>query len=466
MADEGSREKPQDWKIRQYYEQKELIERVVEVSEYREIAPTYPEGYGKRPDAINFPGDFKQLVENGAVAFHSSVEKWRNPLLIDKVNDADKLREGWDLVIDIDCDYSFELSKDTAKLVIEELKEHGIENISIKFSGNRGFHIGFRGEAFPETIGGDHISKHYPELPRGIVNYVRENIEDEMIQLVKEHGFDEEMKTDGGLDPYQVSDIENDWGSRHLFRMPYSLHDGSWLVSKPIEIGDLEEFEKKDAEIDNIDFKTRFLHEYEVGEAANLAVQAMDYIEKRREEKKEERIERSERDFERPEDAIPEKYFPPTINNILEGLEDGRKRGLFILINFLRTVGYSWKQIESKIWEWNERNEEALADTYIKTQLRWHRRRDEDVPPPNYNSNGYYKDMQVYEGDHIEEQAANPVSYAFRQANKRDSESKKGENNDEKETMECPYCGKEYEMESYYRKHVQKCQEDDKVKKL
>ncbi|PSH02256.1 MAG: hypothetical protein BRC26_01470, partial [Nanohaloarchaea archaeon QH_8_44_6] len=92
---------------------------------------------------------------------------------------------------------------------------------------------------------------------------------------------------------------------------------------------------------------------------------------------------------------------------------------------------------------------------------------DEDVPPPNYDSNGYYKDMQVYEGDHIEEQAANPVSYAFRQANKRgDSESKKDENNDEKEIMECPYCGKEYEMESYYRKHVQKCQEDDKVKKL
>lgn len=461
MGDEG--EKPQDWKIRQYYEQDEVVERIVELSEYREIAPTYPNGYGKRPDAINFPGDFRQLVKNGAVAFHSSVEKWRNPLLIDKVNDSDKLREGWDLVIDIDCDYSFELSKATARHVIQELEDHGIENISIKFSGNRGFHIGVRGEAFPETIGGDHISEHYPELPRGIVEYIRNNIEDSMIELVEEHGFREEMETDNGLDPYQVSDIENDWGSRHLFRMPYSLHDGSWLVSKPIKTGELEEFEKEDAKMEEIEFDTRFLHEFETGEATNLAVQVMDFIEEKRKERNEEKKKRADREFERPEDAIPEKYFPPTINNILEGLEDGRKRALFILINFLRTVGYSWEQIESKIWDWNERNEEALSDTYVKTQIRWHRQRDEDVPPPNYDSNGYYKDMQVYEGDHIEEQVPNPVSYAFRQSKKRDSET---EEDDEDEKMECPYCGKEYEMESYYKKHVQKCQEDDKVKKL
>ncbi|MFT4892608.1 MAG: hypothetical protein ACI8Z7_000389 [Candidatus Nanohaloarchaea archaeon] len=463
MGSEG--EKPQDWKIRQYYEQEEVVQRMVEVSQYREIAPTYPNGYGKRPDAINFPGDFKQLVDNGAVAFHSSVEKWRNPLLIDKVNDADKLREGWDLVIDIDCDYSFELSKETARKVIQELKEHGIENVSIKFSGNRGFHIGVRGEAFPETIGGDHISEHYPELPRGIVNYIRENIEQEMIELVDEYNYRDEMETDNGLDPYQVSDIENDWGSRHLFRMPYSLHDGSWLVSKPIEIEEIEDFKKEDARMDNIGFETRFLHEYETGEATNLAVQVMDFIEQRREEREQEKRERADRDFERPDDAIPEKYFPPTINNILEGLEDGRKRGLFILINFLRTVGYSWEQIEAKIWEWNERNEEALSDTYVKAQLRWHEQRGEEVPPPNYDSNGYYKDMQVYEGDHIEEQVPNPVSYAFRQAKKRDSGSEEDEE-EEDEKMECPYCGKKYEMESYYKKHVQKCQEDDKVKKL
>ena len=60
------------------------------------------------------------------------------------------------------------------------------------------------------------------------------------------------METDEGKDPYQVSDIENDWGSRHLFRMPYSLHDGSWLVSLPIKPEQIDKFEKSDAEMDKV----------------------------------------------------------------------------------------------------------------------------------------------------------------------------------------------------------------------
>jgi len=466
MGEDEGREEPQDWKIRQYYQQEELVEKIVQISEYREIAPTYPQGYGKRPDAVNFPGDFEQLVEQGAVAFHASVEKWRNPLLIDKVDDHDNLREGWDLVIDIDCDYSFELSKETAKLVYEEIRQHGVENISLKFSGNRGFHLGVRGEAFPEKIEGEDISSFYPRLPRGIVNYIRHNLKEDMISLVEEFDLSEEMETDEGRDPYQVSDIENDWGSRHLFRMPYSLHDGSWLVSLPITIDEIDEFEKKDAEPENIDFKADFLMDYEKGEAANLAIQALDFLNEREKERKEEREKKANKDFERPDDAIPEKFFPPSIKNILEGLEDGRKRGLFILINFYRCVGYSWNEIESKIWEWNERNKEALREAYVKSQLRWHQERDEDVPPPNYDSNGYYRDMQVYEGDPLEEKVSNPVSYAFRKAKKRDdSNDEEGENEDE-EIMECPRCGKEYQMEHYYKKHVQTCREDEKVSKI
>jgi hypothetical protein len=27
----------------------------------------------------------------------------------------------------------------------------------------------------------------------------------------------------------------------------------------------------------------------------------------------------------------------------------------------------------------------------------------------------------------------------------------------EEDDLVCPYCGKEYEMESYYKKHVQEC---------
>ena len=73
------------------------------------------------------------------------------------------------------------------------------------------------------------------------------------------------------------------------------------------------------------------------------------------------------------------------------------------------------------------------------------------MPPPNYDSNGYYKDMQVYEGDSLEEKVSNPVSYVFRKIKNRSSDE------DEEEDLVCPYCGKEYEMESYYKKHVQEC---------
>jgi hypothetical protein len=368
--------------------------------------------------------------------------------MIDQVSDLDNLRESWDLVIDIDCDDSFELSKVTAELVVEELRQHGIENISVKFSGNRGFHIGVRGEAFPQEIGEEHYSDLYPHLARGIVDYIRNNLRDQMIREVESAGLTEKMQTDEGKDPYQVADIENDWGQRHLFRMPYSLHDGSGLVSLPIEPDEISQFEKKDAELENIDFETDFLKDFEEDEATNLAVQALDFIEDRREEKKEKR---TDRDFERPDDAIPEQHFPPSIKNILQGLEDGRKRGLFILINFYRCVGYSWNKIESKMWEWNDRNKEPLREAYVKSQLRWHRNRNDDVPPPNYDSNGYYKDMQVYEGDNLEEKVSNPVSYAFRKAGNRNQDE------DDENNLVCPYCGKEYEVEGYYKKHVQQC---------
>lgn len=440
--------KPQDWKIRQHYEQQEVKEKIVKIAEYREVAPTYPNGYGKRPDAINFPGDYEQLVENGAISFHGSVEKWRNPLLIDKVSDLDKLRVGWDLIIDIDCDKSFDLSKHTAKALIDELEHHGINNISAKFSGNRGFHIGIREEAFPENINEKDLREYYPALARGIVDYLRHKLEEKLKQKAEDLSLTEEI--DESI--YDLVDIENDWGQRHLFRLPYSLHESSWLVSTPIDIEKILEFEKKDAEIDNIEYGKEFLESYEENEATNLVVQALDFMEKQKEERKEKLKNKSEeRDFQTPDEAIPEKYFPPTIKKILQGLEDGRKRALFILINFYRVTGYSWEQIENRIWEWNERNKEQLRESYIKTQLRWHKNRSEDVPPPNYDSKGYYKDMNVYEGDNLEERVDNPVSYAFRKAKKREDQD------DDENNLECPYCGKKFEKESYYKKHVQKC---------
>jgi hypothetical protein len=395
-------------------------------------------------------------VENGAVAFHASVERWRNPLMIDSV-DLDRLRERWDLVIDIDCDHSFELAKDTASLVVSELNQHGIENVSVKFSGNRGFHIGVRGDAFPGTVREQRIEDTYPRLPRGIIDYIRADLEAEMEALVRKHSLESEMRTEDGTDPYQVSDIENNWGQRHLFRMPYSLHDGTWLVSKPIDPDRIQGFEKSEAEIDRIEFEHGFLQDYEEGEAQNLVVQALDFLDS----KEKQRIRVNERrkqteGFDAPDEPIPEEYWPPTIHNILEGLEDGRKRALLILVNFLRTVGYPFEEVQERVWEWNDENDPPLRESYVKSQLNWHAKRDEVVPPPNYDSNGYYRDMQVFEGDNLEQKVKNPVVYAFRKSGRTRDEQEDGE-----EVKECPYCGKRYKMESYLKKHVRQCRGQD-----
>lgn len=419
--------KPQDWKIRQHYEQEEIKEEIIRIAKYREIAPTYPKGYGKRPDAINFPGDYDQFVENGAISFHTSVERWQNPLLIDNVSDLSNLRTGWDLIIDIDCDESFEMSKSAGKKVIEELEHHGIDHISVKFSGNRGFHIGIRKEAFPDKINEKELEEYYPELPRGIIDYLRTKLEDKLHSEAENKNLENHIKES----VYDLVDIENDWGQRHLFRTPYSLHETSWLVSKPIPAQEIEEFEKTDAEIDKIDFETKFLDSFEENEATNLVVQALDHIEKTKEKREEHLEKKKDQEFETPDEAIPEKYFPPTIKNILEGLEDGRKRGLFVLLNMYKVTGYSWNEIEKRIWEWNDRNQEPLRESYIKTQIKWHKNRSEDVPPPNYDSKGYYQDMNVYEGDNLEERVDNPVSYAFRKVKKRDNQENEEDDQDQ-----------------------------------
>lgn len=437
--------KPQDWKIRQYYQQDKIRQLMVENAEYREVAPTYKEGFGKRPDAINFPGDFDQLVEEGAQSFHASVEKWRNPLLIDN-SDKTKLRRGWDLIIDIDCDESIQLASETAQLIIDEFETLGIQNYGIKFSGNRGFHISILQKAFPLRLEEKDYSDYYPQLPKAIVNYLREQIEEDLKQQIRQHGFEQQMQTEDGENPFLVADVENNWGSRHLFRMPYSLHDSSWLVSKPITKTELQNFSTRQAKMENVDFSTRFLVEPEANEAEELAQKALSYIETEQEPGGS-----NQDDFETPEEAIAPKNWPPTINNILEGLEDGRKRALLILVNFLKCTGYEWEQVESKIWSWNQKNSEPLPESYVRSQLNWHERQADAVPPPNYRSDGYYKDLQVYEGDKLEEQVSNPVAYAF----KKSGQTSSSEQSEEK--LECPYCGKEYQRESYYKDHVRKC---------
>lgn len=463
--------------VREFYGREDVRAEMVRVFEDREAAPTYPWGYGTRPDAVNFPGDFDRFVEDDAVAFHGSVERWRNPMLIDEV-DQDDLRTGWDLIIDIDCDRDMSFAKETAVALLRTFRDYGIDSVSVKFSGNRGFHLGIPREAFPAKVQGEELAGWYPDLPQAIVSYLRAELREDLAErfVEMEPGVKEEVYEDGEPAPYGLSDIENDWGSRHLFRMPYSVNEKSWLVSLPLPAtaDAIRSFEKDDARMEAVEVEERFLErDAEPGEAAELVVDALDWRARNRDVSERETF---DGEFELPDEAIPEEHFPPTIKNILDGLEDGRKRSLFILITFLQHVGYDLEAVRRMVWEWNDRNDEALDETYVTAQLNWHERQDEPLMPPNWDSRGFYHDIGVYEEDALTEATSNPVSYAFAKAKDdedhphgADDEGSGGDGEgdgsgsksawDDKEIMECPYCGKEYKGETkWYRDHVQECQ--------
>jgi len=175
----GDLKKSQEIRIRKitslYYSRPEIQRTIYEFCKNREIAPRYFDGFGKRPDSFQYPADVWSLAKKGATSFHCSEEIWENPLEINtELNEkqANSLRTGWDLLIDIDCKW-FEYAKLAAKAIIQALKSNGVENIGIKFSGSKGFHILVPWKAFPKEINEIKTSDLFPELPRKLVGYLR-----------------------------------------------------------------------------------------------------------------------------------------------------------------------------------------------------------------------------------------------------------------------------------------------------
>ncbi len=456
------------FEIKKFYSQEKLVEKILELSKHREVVPRYGEGFGKRPSIVNFPGDFLLWVNNGATSFHGSVEVWRNPLLIDNVKDKSSLRLGWDLVIDIDSDIGIEYGKVTAELFVKALQDHGIKNISIKFSGSRGFHVAVHRNALPETIHGKGIERWYPQLHRIIVSYLRDYIEknglyDKFYDIDPEKAekfFEMDWKKGHKQLPFKVTNPENNWSSRHLFRMPYSLNEKTWLVSIPLTIEQLKKFTMEMAKPENVTFETGFLETYEKGEALGLVVQALDWHAKTN--KKLEIEETGERKaYEVLKGKIPEVFFPPCIKNLLKnGLEDGRKRGLFILLNFLRSANYSFAEIENIVIKWNEKNQQPLRDGYIRAQLSWQKRQNKSIAPPNCFAEGYYSDLLICEPDSLCKSIKNPVSYGVVKLRSSQETKKTKERKDEKKPKKefiCPTCGKKYVIEAAFKNHVEKC---------
>ncbi len=494
-----------------HYKRAEVRDWIASQAKNKEVSVMYgPDSFGKRPDTIEYPNDVLDFAKHKVSSFHCSEELWSHPLAIKtgmKRSELDDLRIGWDLILDIDCpDWGF--SRIIAHLFVRAIRENGVESVTAKFSGNKGFHIAVPFEAFPEQISfeGDlHQTKDlFPEGPRKIasylLSYITKNFADitsHKVVFDKDYEFsisrlqDIASSTSQSLFAFQcqecsavtdkkpetsivyqcsacghishpagnpefircescnapvsasnqyascshcgsakhpqkilnlLSVVEVDTiliASRHLYRMPYSLHEKSRLVSVPVNPDHITTFEKCMARPDVISFDIPFLDRENVasGEAHHLLSEALgkelldmghihaDLYESSKPIKK---------SFDVPSDAIEQEFFPPCINKILSGLEDGRKRALFILINFLRTCGWNYEQIESLVYEWNERNPEPLREQYIKSQLSPLKKGKKIVPPPNCDNKDYYIGIGICHPDTVCSKINNPAAYAKR----------------------------------------------------
>jgi len=481
-----------------YYSRKDIQKELVSNAGNRELGVKYLKGgFGKRPDVLQNNADVLEFVKQGVTSFHISEEHWRNPLSLSpslKKQDLAKLRTGWDLIIDIDCP-DWELSRRIAFVVVKVLKKHGINSISCKFSGNKGFHIGVPLKSFPKTVQGKSIDALFPDFVKRIINYVvyyaGENFSDEILGGMdvkrlcnkldlKESDILHEIcakckrkhtaksKVDYFICDKCGTDIKTDVAEeflscprcksivkvmrsdtakqckycksntiikeinianilgldqilispRHLYRMAYSLHEKSGLASLPINPFSVLAFDKEQAKPENVKVKYHFLEDDNTvaGEAGDLILKSIDFEPKVGEEEYE-KFDRKQflTEFD-DQEKIPVELFPPCITKLSQGIKDGKKRGLFILVNFLTSVGWDYPDVEDYIHVWNKKNEEQLRETVIKGQIGYHRSQKKKVLPPNCDNKMYYQDIGICCPDDLCNRVKNPVNYAKKKA--------------------------------------------------
>ena len=460
-----------------------------------------------------------ESAKRGCTSLHCSEETWSNPLNLNanlRRNELDELRSGWDLILDIDCPY-WNFSKLTTYVFIKALKDHGINCVTVKFSGGKGFHIAVPFEAFPEKVVGTNVKDIFPEGPRKIAEYLLHYITENLIQIDKnkniikfgkfdvkfekmlvETGKTEkdltltrcenckrkivEKNTDGFVEyvcpncEFRMKDVDKRFvmcpkckkimdkyddkkalcecgsskvkkeldlssivnvdtvliSSRHMYRMPYSLHEKTGLVSVPFDIKHILKFEKTEGDVKK--FKPyKFLDRTEAkqGEASNLFQKAFDYNPEKitkykdgvRKVWEKTKNEINSQNIAIDTTAIPEEFFPPCIKKINAGIEDGKKRAVLVLINFLSACNWEYNKIEEYVLKWNEKNKpDRLRETYLKGQLRYYKHQaglsttKDKMMPPNCDNRGYMIDTQFCNPDGLCRSIKNPVQYAKKRA--------------------------------------------------
>lgn len=424
-----------------YYNNDEVLNTLISQGKDREVATMFSKGFfGQRPSILMYKQEIIDQVRNGAVSFHMSVERWKNPMSLNATNtknEMDELRKGWDLIIDIDTKV-LDYAKICAKLLCHALEYHGIKNYAIKYSGGSGFHIAVPYECFPKTVNGVSVEKLFPEAAQKIASYLRAFVRKKLSEMILEMNSLEQVmeKTSKSqkeifegneFNPYSVLEIDAAALSpRHLIRMPYSINEKKGLVSITISKDEIEDFETESAKPKNVKKIIPFIERDKAiaNEANELFMQSFDYFKKIEEKITEPAFKK--RVFEKSYEKIPPEKYPPCIKLILNGLEDGKKRALFILVNYFKSANYSKEEIEQIVNEWNSKNAEPLKDSYVKTQIKWNLKSTEYLAP-NCDNKMYYQDLAVCKKDSICETIKNPINYHFRVFSKKKEPKKKKE---------------------------------------
>lgn len=415
--------------IYDYYKREDVLEEILRVSESREVCFTLPDGgYTARPGIIQYKKDILETIKRGCLSIHGSVERWSNPMQIRtgmSHEELNALRTGWDLIIDIDSALKdtalhptrrIDAAKLAAKRVVEFLKKFGL-NPSIKFSGNRGFHIAVPFESFPETIDFIKTKDDYPRIPRIITSFIKDGVKEDLsADLIGLAGswraLCEELDMYSAT-PYdavdvrdQPSGIEKGWGLRHLFRMPFSLNTKSGLASIPIK--NIDSFSIDMAKPENVAVEKSFL--FYSGDATELVSKAFKWNRENSGPESQTNKTAQKSEFKPSGERIPEERFPPCVKNILMGLKDGKKRSLFVLINYLRSVNWDFSEIETRIMEWNAKNLPSLPQTYVRGQISYASRSKPFLPPNCEKIKGF--EFGICTPDQRCQRIKNPANYA------------------------------------------------------
>ncbi len=526
-----------------HYSRKEIQEEMLKSAKGREVTVRYGDKFGKRPDILKYPADLMEHVNSDASSFHVSVERWKNPMSLGtgmKISELDKLRTGWDLLFDIDIP-DMDISKILAHLIIKALRDHGIKSISIKFSGNKGFHIGVPFEAFPkeitittkEGVEKKRTEYFFPDGLKKISEYLMDYISKNYINITEEsiffdgipisidkikeifpdddfvksyctkckkvfsdpnHGkkieficvkcgdtevvdYNLQLWNDGKVcsrckvpmnkNDFSVKEkcqhniqtifdlsliLEVDrqiFSSRHMYRMVYSMHEKSGLVSIPFNPDKVLKFEKKYAKVENLKIsKHRFMdtENADHSEGKDLLRKAIDHKIEERVSLKDNKPEKKFTDIDLNfTEKVPKELFPPCIIKGLEGITDGRKRFLFSLKNFLINCNYPFDEIEEIIKEWNSKNQEQLKENLIIGQIRYSKQRNERIMPPNCfyskdkKGSGHYAELGLCSPDEFCKRIKNPFQYAkFKAKLLHEQEDKKKPSTEKKVPQEKP----------------------------